>query len=229
MSLGYSEDDLKHIPSEANLGLSCGNPTGLALLQEGEVVLDLGSGAGFDCFLAAHRVGMSGKVIGVDMTPEMIEKAQQNAATNQVLNVEFRQGHIENLPVDDESVDVVLSNCVIVLSADKGKVFQEIYRVLKPGGRMAISDIALLQPLKPEVQKMAEEAMDCVSRALLIGDYKRIVESVGLKDIVINVQTRSACGESDGPDSFATVVHQNLCAGESVDQYVASINVQARK
>jgi len=229
LSLGYSEDDLNRIPSEANLGLSCGNPTGLAALQEGEIVLDLGSGAGFDCFLAAERVGKDGKVIGVDMTPEMIDKARQNTAAHQVANVEFREGHIENLPVDSESVDVVLSNCVIVLSTDKAKVFQEIYRVLKPGGRMAISDMALLQSLKPEVQRSLEDTLGCVSKALLIADYERMVEAAGLRDVTVTVQAGSACVDPNSPDPFSSAIRGSLSQGESWDQYIASISVQGRK
>jgi len=229
LSLGYSDDDLQHIPAAANLGLSCGNPTGLAGLRPGEVVLDLGSGAGFDCFLAAQRVGRDGKVIGVDMTPEMVDKARQNAAANQAANVEFRLGHIEHLPVDDDSVDVVLSNCVIVLSSDKRKVFKEIHRVLKPGGRMSISDLALLQPLKPETQANLEDVLDCVSQALLIKDYEQIVKAAGLKDMTITAQVGSACVDPESPDPFSEALHANLSPGESWDQYIASVNVQGYK
>jgi SAM-dependent methyltransferase len=178
-SIGYSEEELKAIPNEANLALSCGNPTALASLKEGEVVLDLGSGGGFDCFLAATRVGPNGKVIGVDMTPEMVEKARDNAKKNGVENVEFRLGEIENLPVGDNSVDVVISNCVINLSADKPRAFQEIYKVLKPSGRIAISDIALLKELPEKIRESIEAYVGCVGGAILVKDYKKIVRASG--------------------------------------------------
>ena len=174
-SIGYSEEELRLIPDEANLALSCGNPTALASLREDEVVLDLGSGAGFDCFLAATKVSPNGKVIGVDMTPEMVEKARDNASKNGVGNVEFRLGEIEDLPVGNNSVDVFVSNCVINLSADKPKVFREIHRVLKPGGRIAISDIALLRELPKRIQESVEAYVGCVGGAILIDEYKKIV------------------------------------------------------
>lgn len=184
-SIGYSEEELAAIPEEANLALSCGNPTALASLKEGEVVLDLGSGAGFDCFLAAAKVGPTGKVIGVDMTPQMLEKARDTARKHEVKNVEFRLGEIENLPVADNSVDVVISNCVINLSVNKPKVFQEIYRVLKPNGRIAISDLALLRELPREIRESPEAYVSCVGGAILVDEYRKMVEASGLKDVRI--------------------------------------------
>ena len=145
--IGYSQDEMTAVPEGANLGLGCGNPTALASLKEGEVVLDLGSGAGFDCFLAANKVGKKGKVIGVDMTPEMLDKARANAKKGKYINVEFRLGEIENLPVADNSVDVIISNCVINLAPNKKRVFEEALRVLSPKGRLMVSDIVLLRPL----------------------------------------------------------------------------------
>jgi SAM-dependent methyltransferase len=228
-SIGYSEGELAVIPDEANLALSCGNPTGLAGLKEGEVVLDLGSGAGFDCFLAAAKVGPKGKVIGVDMTPEMIEKARSNARKNGVENVEFRLGEIENLPVGDNSVDVVISNCVINLSADKSRVFQEIYRVLKPGGRIAISDIALLKELPEKVRQSMEAYVGCVGGAMLIDDYKKIVDAAILKDVRVTVTASSACINIDTKDPIGRAILDALGDQGSLDGYVASVYVEGRK
>ncbi|MCQ1535178.1 arsenite methyltransferase [Methanosarcina sp. KYL-1] len=177
-SIGYSGDDIQSVP-EANLGLGCGNPTAFAELKEGEVVLDLGSGAGFDCFLAAQKVGSSGKVIGVDMTAEMVEKARANALKYGYPNVEFRHGDIEALPLEDESVDAVISNCVINLAPDKEMVFREAFRVLKPGGRMYISDMVLLAEL-PEALKNDEDLLAaCVAGAVLRDDYLRFLNESG--------------------------------------------------
>ncbi|MFH1612711.1 MAG: arsenite methyltransferase [bacterium] len=192
-SIGYSEEELMVIPKEANLALSCGNPTALASLKNGDVVLDLGSGAGFDCFLAANKVGQNGKVIGVDMTLEMVEKAKDNAKKNGIKNVEFRFGEIEKLPVENNLIDITISNCVINLSADKPKVFQEVYRVLKPGGRIAISDIALLKKLPKKIQESIEAYVGCISGAILIDEYKKIVEASGLKDVKITIKGTSNC------------------------------------
>jgi SAM-dependent methyltransferase len=228
-SIGYSEEELKAIPDEVNLALSCGNPTALASLKEGEVVLDLGSGAGFDCFLATTKVGQSGKIIGVDMTPEMIEKARENAKKNGVENVEFRLGEIENLPVADNSIDVVISNCVINLSADKPRVFEEVYRVLKLGSRIAISDIALLKELPKKIQKSIKAYVGCVGGAILIDNYKKIVEASGLKDVRITIKGSSACIDPNTKDPIGRAILDGLGEGESLEGYVVSVYVEGHK
>ncbi len=228
-SIGYSEEELKVIPEEANLALSCGNPTALANLKEGEIVLDLGSGAGFDCFLAASRVGQKGKVIGVDMTPEMIEKARDNAKKNGVENVEFRLGEIENLPVADDSVDVVMSNCVINLSADKPRVFHEVYRVLKPGGRIAISDIALLKQLSKKIQESVKAYVGCVGGTILIDDYRKVVCASGLKDVKVTVKGSSSCIDPDTKDPIGSAILNVLEESESLQDYVVNIYVEGYK
>ncbi|MEW6718022.1 MAG: arsenite methyltransferase [Chloroflexota bacterium] len=225
-SIGYLEEELINIPDEANLALSCGNPTALANLREGEVVLDLGSGAGFDCFLAATRVGPKGKVIGVDVTPEMVEKARDIAQRNNFENIEFRLGEIENLPVGDNSVDIVISNCVINLSADKARVFQEMHRVLKPGGRIAISDTALLKELPPKYRESMEAYVSCVGGAIRIEEYKKMVEASGLKDVKVTVKESSACIDPDAKDPIGK---GNLEEGESLNDIVASIYVEGHK
>jgi arsenite methyltransferase len=188
-SIGYTEEDLKATPEGANLGLGCGNPVALASLKEGETVLDLGSGAGFDCFLAASRVGGSGRVIGVDMTPEMVEKARGNAVNGNYTNVEFRLGEIENLPAADHSVDAVISNCVINLSPEKKKVFTEAYRVLKPGGRLMVSDIVLLKELPDVVRNSIEAYIGCLSGAVLKDEYLRTIKAAGFQDVRIIDET----------------------------------------
>jgi arsenite methyltransferase len=228
-SIGYSEKELKVIPNGANLGLSCGNPTALAGLKKGETVLDLGSGAGFDCFLAASKVGSKGRVIGVDMTPEMLEKARGNAKRNKIKNVEFRLGEIENLPLADNSVDAVISNCVINLSADKPGVFSEIYRVLKPGGRAAISDMALLKELPDEILKSIEAYVGCVSGAILVDDYRDIVATSGLKNVRVTVKEISSCISPDTNDPIGRALLDSLKEGESVGDYVVSIYIEGNK
>ena len=228
-SIGYSEEELRTIPDEANLALSCGTPTALASLKEGEVVLDLGAGAGFDCFLAATKVGQNGKVIGVDMTPEMVEKAKNNAKMNNVKNVEFRLGEIENLPVADNSIDVVISNCVINLSADKPKVFQDIYRILKPNGRIAISDIALLKELPKRINTSIEAYVGCISGAILVDEYKMIVEASGLKNIKITIKGSSACIDPDTKDTIGRAIIDGLGENESLEEYVVSVYVEGYK
>jgi SAM-dependent methyltransferase len=228
-SLGYSEEELNVIPEEANLGLGCGNPTALATLHEGEVVLDLGSGAGFDCFLASDEVGPNGRVIGVDMTPEMVDKARVNAERNGIRNVEFRLGEIENLPVADNSVDVVISNCVINLSPDKRGTFREIYRVLKPGGRIAISDIALRRELPAAIRKSIEAYVGCVAGAVLIDDYQRVVEESGLQEVHLTVKGSSGCLDPRSNDPIAGSVAEDSGDGDALEGSAVSVYVEGRK
>lgn len=183
--IGYAESDIAAVPEGANLGLGCGNPIALASLKEGETVLDLGSGAGFDCFLAAVRVGPNGKIIGVDMTPEMIERAQANARKDGVENVEFRLGDIERLPVEDAIVDVIISNCVINLAPDKGRVFREAFRVLKPEGRLMVSDIVLKKPLPDAVKNSVAAYVGCVAGASLKEEYLEAMRQAGFADVAV--------------------------------------------
>jgi arsenite methyltransferase len=187
--IGYSDKELQAVPEGANLGLGCGNPTALASLKKGEIVLDLGSGAGFDCFLAANKVGKKGKVIGVDMTPEMIDKARENAEKGGYRNVEFRLGEIENLPVADNAVDVMISNCVINLSPDKKRVFEETFRVLKPGGRFMVSDIVLLQELPDFIKNSAAGYVGCISGAILKKKYLDLIRHAGFQGINVVDET----------------------------------------
>ncbi len=184
-SIGYSPKDMDKAPEGSNLGLGCGNPIALASLKKGEVVLDLGSGAGFDCFLAADRVGPEGKVIGVDMTPEMLEKARENAQKDNYANIEFRLGEIENLPVADGSVDIIISNCVINLSPDKGSVFSEAFRVLKPGGRIMVSDIVLTKELPDNIKDNVSAYVGCISGAIIKEDYLSAIEKAGFTDVKV--------------------------------------------
>src|SRR5512139_3031086 len=167
MKIGYSTEDLQSVPEGSNLGLGCGNPVAIAALKAGETVLDLGSGAGFDCFLAAGKVGNTGRVIGVDMTPDMVDRARENARKDGFGNVEFRLGEIENLPAADNSVDAVISNCVINLSPDKRRVFEETFRVLKPGGRLMVSDIVLLRALPAALKDSVEAYVGCLAGAVM--------------------------------------------------------------
>jgi len=183
--IGYSEEDINSVPEGANLGLGCGNPVALASLKKGETVLDLGSGAGFDCFLAASRVGKKGKVIGVDMTPEMIDKARENARKGKYQNVEFRLGEIENLPVADGTIDVVISNCVINLSPDKKRVFEEAFRVLKPNGRLMVSDIVLSKELPEIIKKNVQAYIGCLSGAEMKSKYLKMIEDAGFQEVKV--------------------------------------------
>jgi SAM-dependent methyltransferase len=186
---GYSADEMTQVPEGSNLGLGCGNPTAIASLKKGEVVLDLGSGAGFDAFLASPKVGEKGKVIGVDMTDEMLEKARTNAERGEFENVEFRKGDIEDLPVEDNSIHAIISNCVINLAPNKEKVFKEAYRVLKPGGRLMISDVVLIKPLTEDMKQDKELLIGCVSGAILKEDYLKLLEKAGFSKITIHKET----------------------------------------
>ncbi len=183
--IGYSDSEMNAVPEGANLGFGCGNPVALATLKEGDVVLDLGSGAGFDAFLSAQRVGRTGRVIGVDMTPEMIAKAKENARKGKYDNVEFRLGQIEKLPVEDNAVDVIISNCVINLSFEKARVFKEAYRVLKRGGRLMVSDLVLVKDLPKEIRNSVEAYVGCLAGATKKEEYMRFIKSAGFQDIKI--------------------------------------------
>jgi len=188
--IGYGDEELSSVPEGANLGLGCGNPLALASLKEGETVLDLGSGAGFDCFLASGRVGKEGKVIGVDMTPDMIDRARYNARKGNYANVEFRLGEIENIPAADNSVDVVISNCVINLAPDKSRVFKEAFRVLKPGGRLMISDIVLLKELPEAIRDSIEAYIGCIAGAMMKDEYLKTIKNAGFKDFQVLDETK---------------------------------------
>ena len=229
-AIGYSDKELSAVPEGANLGLGCGNPTALASLKEGEVVLDLGSGAGLDCFLAADKVGENGKVIGVDMTAEMIEKARQNARKGKYQNVEFRLGEIENLPVADNSVDVVISNCVINLSPDKKRVFKETYRVLKPGGRLMISDIALLKELPPEIKSSIGAYVHCVAGATTRDEYLSNIKSAGFQspEVVNEISAKGIYG-SKTEQALAENPEASLDKVEEAAGSIISLQIRAFK
>lgn len=228
-NMGYTEQEIKAVPEGANLGLGCGNPTAIASLQEGETVLDLGSGAGFDCFLAAQKVGKKGKVIGVDMTPEMIDKARENAQKGNYPQVEFRLGEIEHLPAADNSVDVVISNCVINLAPDKKQVLKEAYRVLKPGGRLSISDLALRRQLPAKIRENVEAYVGCIAGAVLIDEYKRFVKEAGFNDIKFTVNNASSSDDADARARAEKALSLKPEEYDSLDAAVASIYIEARK
>jgi arsenite methyltransferase len=232
-AVGYADADLAALPDGANMGLSCGNPTALASLQPGDVVLDLGSGGGFDCFLAGPKVGATGRAIGVDMTAEMISRARANIDAYErqsgLTNVEFRLGEIEHLPVADASVDVVISNCVINLSPDKPQVWREIARVLKPGGRVAVSDLALLQPLPADVRDNLEALVGCIAGADLVDDVRAAVQQAGLTDIHLNPQSQYIEAMTDWQDPLYKSIAAALPAGATIGQYVVSLEVTATR
>jgi SAM-dependent methyltransferase len=230
--IGYSPEEMQAVPEGANLGLGCGNPVALASIKEGETVLDLGSGAGFDVFLAARAVGKSGRVIGVDMTPEMLDKARGNARKGGYENVEFRLGEIENLPAADRTVDIIISNCVINLSPDKKRVFREAFRVLKPGGRLMVSDIVLLNPLSTALKESIEAYVGCVAGAAMKEDYLRAIREAGFVDIKIVGETTFPISDLlDHPAAQERFGHADHLAEqvEEISSSIASIKVQAGK
>jgi SAM-dependent methyltransferase len=214
--LGYSETEVESVGGDANLGLGCGNPQAIASLDAGESVLDLGSGAGFDCFLAAQEVGETGRVVGVDMTPEMVEKARANAGQNDADNVEFRLGEIEHLPVSDGSIDVVISNCVVNLSPDKPQVFDEACRVLRPGGRLAISDVVLTAAVPDEVRADPDSVAACVAGASTIDRLEAILANAGFESVNISPK--------DGSDEFIRDWDD-----DDVSEFLVAATITARK
>ncbi len=231
--MGYGAEELAALPDGANIGLSCGNPAALAALRPSEVLLDLGSGAGFDAFVAGPKVGSAGRVIGVDMTPEMLAKARQNIAAYRersgLDNVEFRLGEIEHLPVADASVDVVISNCVINLSPDKPQVWREIARALKPGGRVAVSDLALLKPLPEAVREMVEALVGCVAGAVLASETERMARDAGLMDIRLNSKPGYVDTLVEGQDPLYLKILARLPAGAKPGDYITSLEITGRK
>lgn len=229
-TVGYSADDLGAVPDGANLGLGCGNPLAFAALRPGDVVVDLGSGAGFDCFLAAARVGPTGRVIGVDMTPEMVERARALARRDGVTNVEFRLGEIEALPVANGLADMVISNCVINLSPEKPRVFAEAFRVLRPGGVLMVSDLVLRRPLPERVRASVEAYVGCISGASLREDYLTMIATAGFEQVQVLAEDPYAVGSSS-PD--ATEIAMMEATGLSQDdlrataEAVVSVKVRA--
>lgn len=217
LKLGYSAEDLASVPEGSEMGLGCGNPQAIASLKAGETVLDLGSGGGFDCFLAARQVGPKGRVIGVDMTPAMIEKARANAAKMSADTVDFRLGEIEKLPVEDGTVDVILSNCVVNLSPDKRAVFQEAFRVLKPGGRLAIADVVAIAPIAPELRTAAMAISGCVGGAEEVATIEALLHEAGFAQVRTSVKHESRAFIAD------------WLPGSGAENYVASATIEAIK
>jgi len=230
--LGYNADDLAGIPEGADLGLGCGNPLAMLELKEGETVVDLGSGAGIDCFLAAERVGPTGLVIGVDMTPEMISRARRNAEGSGLGNVEFRLGEIEHLPVEDGTVDAIISNCVVNLVPNKRQVFADAFRVLKPGGRMSLSDIVLLGEVPFQLRDSAEAYVSCLSGAILRDEYLTLIGEAGFTDVAVTESRSFTLGDVVAGDLVQEFVRQT---GATMDELQAaaalfqSVRVSARK
>jgi len=217
LKLGYAAEDVASVPEGADMGLGCGNPQAVAALKTGETVLDLGAGGGFDCFLAAKQVGASGRVIGVDMTPEMVTKARRNAERLGSINVEFRLGEIEHLPLADATVDVVLSNCVINLSPDKTATFREAFRVLKPGGRLAISDVVATHELPNELKEQLATHAACIAGAATVDELRSALARAGFSEVVVEVRHESR--------SFIS----EWLPGSKAEEYVASAAIRATK
>ena len=215
--IGYSKEELAAVPEGANLGLGCGNPQAIAAIQPGETVVDLGCGGGFDCFLAARRVGKKGHVIGVDMTPEMIHKARENAAKGKIKNVDFRLGEIEHLPVADAAADVILSNCVINLSPDKPQVYAEAARVLKAGGRLAISDVVAIAPIPASIKRKLQAHSGCIAGSATVPETQRMLKKAGFSNIHIDVKEQSK--------EFI----KNWFPGSGAEKYVRSATIEAVK
>ncbi|HAL91450.1 MAG TPA: arsenite S-adenosylmethyltransferase [Verrucomicrobia bacterium] len=217
VQIGYSREELAAAPEGANMGLGCGNPQAIAALQPGETVVDLGCGGGFDCFLAARRVGKNGRVIGVDMTPEMVHKARGNAAKGKIKNVDFRLGEIEHLPVANATADVILSNCVINLSPDKSQVFADAFRVLKPGGRLAISDVVAIAPIPAKVKKNLQAHSGCIAGSASVSQTKRMLKKTGFSKIRIRVNEQSKTFIKD------------WFPGSGAEKYIRSATIEAVK
>jgi SAM-dependent methyltransferase len=230
--IGYSEDELRNVPEAANLGIGCGNPTGLASIKKGETILDLGSGAGFDCFLASKETGETGKVIGVDITPEMVAQAKKNAEKGKYKNVEFKVGEIENLPIESNSIDLIISNCVINLSNQKNQVFKEAFRVAKSNGRIMISDIILLHDLPDYVKNSVEGHIACLAGAVRKEDYINAIARAGFSDISIDKEAPFPIELMlNDPIAEKIVRENNLTEKEikSIANSIASISISAKK
>ena len=232
-AVGYATQDLNAVPDGANMGLSCGNPTAIALLKPGETVLDLGSGGGFDCFIAGPKVGPTGYVIGIDMTADMISKARRNLdpyrKQSGLDNVEFRLGEIEHIPVADASIDVVISNCVLNLSPDKPQVWREIARVLKPGGRVAVSDLALLRPLPESVRQDVEALIGCIAGAVLVEDTRKMMRAAGFADIELTPKPEYVESLTNFQDPLYAKIVQGLPRGSKASDYITSLDIAATK
>ena len=232
-AIGYTAESLANLPEGANMGLSCGNPLAIAALQEGQTVLDLGSGGGFDVFQAGQAVKAAGMVIGVDMTPEMLAKARKNIEFYQqgtgLDNVEFRLGEIEHLPVADRCIDVVISNCVINLSPDKPQVWREVFRVLKPGGKVSVSDLALLKPLPENVEVMAAALVGCVAGAALADDTRAMLKDAGFSSIVLTPKLDYVRSMQSWNDPLYRQIAEALPKGEELADYIVSLSIEATK